>query len=117
MSRFTKDDFARIIGRPGYSAVAPGVRHAESQLDARQEPLGLDQAQAPGPASIAVRITRYGSRFLDADNCNSSVKFVCDALRYSGLIPDDNPEAIELQVSQRKIKKALRGTLIEITYH
>ena len=38
-----------------------------------------------------------------------------NALRYQKLIPEDNPAAIELEVTQAVVPKAERGTYIEIT--
>jgi len=61
-----------------------------------------------------VRITRLGVRLLDADNLCGGVKFLLDACRYEGLIPEDNPQAIHLIVRQRKVKRVDTGTILEI---
>jgi hypothetical protein len=127
MSRFTKDDFSRIIQQPGYRVeqqlghaafhpvVAPGLHHPVTQLDAGEEPLDSHGDEAQGCPRIEVRITRCGIKLLDKDNLYGGAKPICDALRYEKLIPEDDPESINLIVQQRKVKRADIGTLIEIT--
>jgi len=61
-----------------------------------------------------VCITRCGTHLLDKDNLYGGAKPICDALRYRGLIRDDDPESIHLIVQQRKVSKKETGTLIEI---
>lgn len=70
--------------------------------------------EAGGGGRITVRITRYGTRLLDADNLCGGVKYLLDALRYAKEIPEDNPQAIRLVVCQVKAPKGERGTKIEI---
>lgn len=56
-------------------------------------------------------------RTLDADNLAGGSKCLVDEIRYSGLIPDDTPEAIELQVQQVKVKHyAEERTELTLTY-
>jgi len=64
---------------------------------------------------FCVTITSYRCRLLDADNL--CPKFLIDALRYKGLIPDDSPDHIILEVRQQKVdSKAKEGTLVEICH-
>ena len=42
------------------------------------------------------------------------MKYICDALRYAGIIRDDDPDSMELHVTQRKVKRADIGTEILI---
>ena len=66
-------------------------------------------------ASLIVVITRCSSRLLDVDNLYGANKGICDALRYAKIIPEDNPETIDLQCRQIKTKdKSQHGTKIEI---
>ena len=61
-----------------------------------------------------VRIVSYAIRSRDADNV--FVKHAVDSLRYAGIIPDDSPEHITLEVSQVRVKtKAEQKTVIEIS--
>lgn len=63
---------------------------------------------------IVVCITRHSSGTLDRDNLWGGAKAVCDALRYAGFIPDDDPASIFLVVRQRKSKRKDQGTEILI---
>lgn len=64
---------------------------------------------------LLLRITRHACRVLDFDNGAGGCKALVDQLRYAGLIPDDNPEAIDFRFAQVKVKmRKEQGTLIEI---
>ena len=76
--------------------------------------MGVGEDEKGGANRTIVRITRFGVRLLDADNLCGGVKFLLDACRYEGLIPEDNPGAIRLIVAQRKVKMKETGTLLEI---
>jgi len=78
------------------------------------ESLGVGENEKGRSDRTVVRITRFGVRLLDADNLCGGVKFLLDACRYEGLIPEDNPQAICLIVVQRKVKMKETGTLLEI---
>lgn len=120
MARFTPDDLARITARHHYAvkdnAVARRIPDPLPQHDVKQESVGADENEGRGAGFIIVRITRHGSKLLDKDNLYGGVKYICDALRHEGIIPDDNPEAIDLQVLQKKVPRQKVGTLIEIEY-
>lgn len=63
-----------------------------------------------------VRITSHRVRQLDLDNLYGGVKYFLDSLRYAEIIPDDDPKSIELQVSQKKVKKySDEETEVEVT--
>lgn len=60
-----------------------------------------------------IGICLYRTRLLDPDN--PAPKYFIDSLRYAGLIPNDRPEDITLEVSQVKVStKAEERTEIEI---
>lgn len=99
-----------------YYPLAAGIRHAKPQHHAGEEQVVVDEGKEGSAGRIEVRITRCGVRLLDADNLAGGCKWTVDALRYQGLIPEDNPQAIRLIVSQKKVKRAETGTLIQITY-
>lgn len=62
---------------------------------------------------LRVAVTSFRCRLTDLDNL--CPKWLIDALRYRGLISDDSPEHIVLEVRQRKVAhKSEEGTLIEI---
>lgn len=121
MPRFNEQQLAQITSQPGYTVghaafvpVAPGLSHPVAKLYAWQKPLDLDAAEEGSAARIIVRITRYGTKLLDKDNLYGGAKPICDALRYEKLIPEDDPESIELYVCQKKVKRKDVGTYIEI---
>lgn len=92
------------------------LRHPKPQHDAGAEPLDPHAAQSGGQAGARYRltITRYGAKLLDIDNGVGGCKPLIDALRYEGLIPEDDPGTIELIFRQRKVPKAERRTEIVI---
>jgi hypothetical protein len=51
-----------------------------------------------------VRIHSKRVRICDPDNLVGGVKHLIDSLRYAQIIPEDDPQAIYLQVSQEKVK-------------
>ena len=108
------DDLPARYQDQALAALAKRLSNPQPKQDAGVPPLGTHQNEKGGSGRLAVRITRVGTKLLDVDNLYGSVKFVCDALRYAKLIPEDNPNAITLEVRQRKVKKGETGTLIEI---
>jgi|SRR6478735_2268556 len=117
-----REALAAILNRPGYSIgetsygkpVVAGISYPLAERDAGENPLGQNEAQEGGGNRIVVRIERRGAKLLDKDNLYGSVKYLCDALRYAKIIPDDDPEAIDLIVTQKRVKRPYRGTLVEI---
>lgn len=92
-----------------------GLRSPQPEQDAQYALSGEDGGKEEGNKRITVCITRASTRLLDKDNLYGSAKWICDGLRYLGLIPDDDPESIDLIVKQVKVQKEKVGTLIEIT--
>jgi hypothetical protein len=105
-------DGTRVV--PDYSLA--DIRHAIAQHDAGKEPLDPDAAEEGGPGSprYRVTITRYGSKLLDIDNGAGGCKPLLDAIRYEGLIPDDDPGTIDFVFRQQKVKKDQRRTKVLI---
>jgi hypothetical protein len=61
-------------------------------------------------------LTRYSTKTLDVDNLAGGCKPLIDQIRYSKLIPDDNPESVEITFSQVKVKtQAEQRTEVRIT--
>ena len=88
------------------------VQHSQPKHDAGTKLLDPHQAQkgGKGRSRFCVTITRYGSRPLDVDNGAGGCKPLLDAIRYEGLIPDDDPATIEFQFRQYQVKKPYRRT-------
>lgn len=51
-----------------------------------------------------IRIISMRVRICDPDNLVGGQKHLIDALRLAGIIPEDDPDSIILQVSQKKVK-------------
>ena len=64
---------------------------------------GTKIPQATGKRKLV--ITRHGLGTLDADNLAGGCKSLIDALRYRGLILNDDPESIEVIFRQSPVKK------------
>jgi hypothetical protein len=79
------------------------------------QPLGDPKAQTRSSARIKVCICRKGTRLLDIDNLAGGTKALLDALRYEGVIHDDDPGSIDFEVRQEKVKRADIGTEVTIT--
>ena len=61
-------------------------------------------------------ITRFSTKTLDVDNLAGGCKPLIDQIRYSKLIPDDNPESVEITFAQVKVRtQAEQRTEIRIT--
>ena len=107
--------FIALNAKPRLAAVAPRLRHAKPQRSSPHEPLAADEGKGKGKVRHHVRFERCACALLDKDNLYGSVKFACDALRYLGLIRDDDPDSIELTVTQRRVRTRREcGTHISI---
>lgn len=82
----------------------------------QRPPNEVGAPQAQNPRRYLVRITCYRLRLLDKDNLYGGCKFFVDALRYARIVREDDPEAIDLQISQVKVKSEdLERVEIEIS--
>ena len=80
------------------------------------ESLDANQGEEKSLGRFDLRIERRSTKLLDKDNLYGGVKHTCDALRYAGLIREDDPESLELTVTQTKVKtRAEACTVITIT--
>lgn len=127
MKRFTQQDLDKILEKQSYSIgtaayyqntspALAGLPHPLLESDALLLPLGQDKDEGGGPRRIVVRLERRGTKLLDVDNLYGSAKYAIDGLRAEHLIPSDNPEAIELFVTQKKVAKGETETVVQITY-
>ena len=96
-------------------SVAPGLPHAKSQPAPRPALDGARQGKDKGQTRTLVRIVRKSVRLLDADNFAGGCKPLIDQLRYAKLIPDDDPESVEILFQQTKVAtKAEEGVEVNI---
>jgi len=61
------------------------------------------QGQDESAPRVVVRIVQSRRRLLDAENLWASVKHIVDGLKTAGLIRDDSPKEIVLQVVQEQL--------------
>ena len=59
-------------------------------------------------------ITLHNARQYDRDNAFGAVKVIVDAAKAAGLIYDDRPAYLDLEVQQQKCKRADKRTVIEM---
>lgn len=119
------DDLQRILARPGYRVTSSvgRLQSSESQSLLGQEFVGIhggEKASAECAEVVTrkpryrVEITLYRTRLIDADN--AFVKPLIDQLRYHQIIPNDDPQSIELVVRQNKVAKVkFEGTGVCVT--
>tara|TARA_Y100000004_G_scaffold165945_1_gene197218 strand:+ start:1910 stop:2248 length:339 start_codon:yes stop_codon:yes gene_type:complete len=93
----------------------PFIKYASSM-----EPLGRVEGESRheqgGNARHRVRIVSKRVRLCDADNLVGGCKHAIDALRLAGIIPEDDPTSISLEVSQEKVSSySQEETWIEVT--
>jgi len=91
---------------------------AKPEQVVRVESMGKKEGKAGNTKGFSrrlVRITSYRRRLLDFDNLTGGCKYFLDSCKYSGLIPDDRPQDIAVEVVQVKVKsKADERTEITI---
>ena len=93
-----------------------GIPHAKPQPVARPALDGPAKGESPRPPRTRLRIERKSIRLLDADNYAGGCKPLIDQLRYAKLIPDDDPESVEILFVQTKVQtKKEEMTQVEIT--
>ena len=73
-------------------------------------PLAAEEVQRPIGARFLVRITSVRKRLLDEDNLCE--KYHVDLCRYAGVIPDDAPDKVKIEVGQRKAQKGERESVV-----
>ncbi len=94
--------------------VAAGVHHPIVEPRSERHPSGPHCPKDGSGPRLVLRVVRRACRLVDADNLGGA-KFVVDAIRRAGLVPDDSPETIELLLTQEKVAtRDEEGTLIEI---
>ena len=77
---------------------------AEPQPPVRDEPLAAPPREAGDAGRVRVSVVSYRARLCDPDNL--CPKYFIDCLRYAGLITDDSPEYITLEVRQVRCARA-----------
>jgi hypothetical protein len=105
----------RIIeASAGHRALVTPLRDAKPQPRAERKSTRKDRPKDGSRPRVVLRIIRRACRLVDADNLGGA-KFLIDAIRRSGLIADDDPRSIKLELEQEEVQtRPQEGTLIEI---
>lgn len=105
----TSEEFRRKMNLPPPGShdhkartTLPRSKPQHAQALAGSPPREVQSKHGAGPR-IVVSITGHRVRLLDADNFAGGSKALVDQLRYSGLIPNDDPETITLQTEQVRV--------------
>ena len=86
---------------------------AEPEPVVRDEPVGSAAREARDAGRVRIGIISFRARLCDPDNL--CPKYFIDCLRYAGLIADDTPECITLEVRQVRCRRVEQRTEILIT--
>jgi hypothetical protein len=94
--------------------LAPRLLDAITQPRAERKPTRAHRSKDGSSPRVVFRIVRRACRLVDADNLGGA-KFLIDAIRRSGLIPDDDPRSIKLELEQEEVEtRAEQGVKVEI---
>lgn len=114
----TRAEYEQLLRKPG---IARRNSAGSKTQDAKPEPYAFHESVAKNSGKKEDRrrhFVRYEfqvCRLLDWDNAVAGSKWPTDCLRRCGLIRDDCPEAVTIEVYQRKVKtKAEEMTIITI---
>ncbi len=86
---------------------------AEPQPFVRDESLAAAARKAGNAKRVRVCVVSFRARLCDPDNL--CPKYFIDCLRYAGLIADDTPDCISLEVRQVRCRRSEQRTEILIT--
>jgi hypothetical protein len=95
---------------------APGVCDAERESKPVRPLDGGARGEETSPQRAHLRITRFGQRLLDDDNLRGGAKPLIDCLKEAGLLHDDSPEWLTLDVKQERVPAGMERTEVEITW-
>ena len=85
---------------------------AEFEPVVRDEPVAAAARETRDAGRVRVRLVSHRARLCDPDNL--CPKYFVDCLRYAGLIADDTPEHITLELTQVKCRRSEERTEIEL---
>ena len=89
----------RPVGDPDHK----GLPSTKPKCGIRVKSVGKGQGEEGMRAEYLVSIRSRRVNLLDPDNLY--VKDIVDQIRYAGLIPEDTPEVIEIEITQEKVAK------------
>ena len=96
-----------------YNADAKGLQGSEPKRSVRVKPLGQSESKEGVRAEYSIGIRSSRVNLLDPDNYY--VKDIVDQLRYARLIPEDDPQTVEIEITPQKVTGYKKEeTIIEI---
>lgn len=94
-----------------------GISHSESKSVVPEALERNDEGKGNCGSRVVVSIKRRSTHLLDRDNLWGSCTVLINRLRACHLIPNDDEIAIDLRVTQEKVKTRKEcGTFVEIIY-
>lgn len=98
--------------------MATGLQDAKPERIRFQSLAEVSGSQGSGGPSFVVRIERRSRRLLDPDNFTGGCKPLIDQLRAADIIPEDDPETIQVHFIQTKVSSAKEeGTQVTVRKH
>lgn len=89
--------------RANEDPIAGAIPDPQPQRAVRRKRAGSDSREEKGPGRAPLRLTIVSRRVRLLDPDNPCPKFLIDALRYEGLIPNDTSADIILEVRQEQV--------------
>lgn len=98
------DDPREVALRPDPrpAQARPQTQDPVAQQNSRTFVVAKVRTEGCDTERFSVRIESRRLKFIDPDNLVGGCKYVVDACRQCGAIPDDSPQSIELEVLQSK---------------
>lgn len=108
-ARLTSEQLAEITARKGY-AISGGSLPVQvgcasevpvAQCCVGNGALAEEEVKEHVAGRFLVRVAIFRKRLLDADNCAFGIKILLDCCRYAGVIPEDRPQDIRLEIAEQ----------------
>jgi len=80
---------------------AKGLQSPKPQRSVRVKPLGKDEGEEGMRAEYSICIESTRVNLLDPDNYY--IKDLIDQLRYARIIPEDDPQTVEIEIIPKKV--------------
>lgn len=112
-------EIRRLFPRASQSVIDLNSQLQDPQLKHPLPPAlgGAKKRETKSNGRAHVRITAYTVRPRDSDNLAGGCKHLIDCLREIGLIRNDDPASITLEVGQKKVDSFIQEkTLLQITH-
>lgn len=107
--RAKSSDGQGTINFPDYD----GLSGSKPKRSVRVKPMGKGEGEEGMRAEYSICITSCRVNLLDPDNYY--IKDLIDQLRYAGVIPEDDPQTVEIEIIPKKVSGYKQEkTIIEV---